>query len=306
MRVVVAVGGHAFQGAEEGDGDAAREGVGRVVTALVGLARRHDLVVTHGNGPQVGWLARQARLAGEESPGLDVLGAESEGWLGYLLEQELANALPDREIATLITRVEVSADDPAWGRPSKPIGPPLDEAAAARLRGAGGHVVVTARGTRQAVASPHPRRILEMRTIQLLVRLGVLVICAGGGGIPVVRDARGRLQGAAAVIDKDLASALVAVELGAQQLLLLTDVPAVYDDWPERTRRIVEAPPHALAGRRFEPGSMAPKVEAARHFVQGTGGVAAIGAVADAEALLRGEAGTRIHGEATALRVARI
>lgn len=302
MRVVIGLGGHALsppaaQGIEE-----QRAAVEAAVAAIADVARHHDVVVTHGNGPQVGWLASLARAAGDAAPPLDVLGAESEGWLGYLLEQELDNALPGRDVATLLTQVEVAADDPAWGRPSKPIGPVLGEAEAARLRAAGAVVQKTARGLRQHVASPRPHAIVEMRTIQLLVRLGVLVICAGGGGIPVLRDEAGRLHGApAAVVDKDLSSALLAMELAAHHLLLLTDVPCVYADWPTAQRRIVTAPPHALAGHEFETGSMAPKVEAARHFVQGSGGIAHIGAVADAAAMLRGRAGTRIDPEAPTL-----
>jgi carbamate kinase len=295
--VVVALGGNALAPPGLEQAEAQRGAARHAAEAIAGIAREHDVVVTHGNGPQVGLLAAQAEAAGQGVP-LDVLGAESEGLIGYLLEQELANALPGRDVAALLTQVEVAADDPAFAHPTKPIGPLLDAAGAERLRARGLAAGPDRGGFRRLVASPAPREIVELRTIQLLVRIGVVVVCSGGGGIPVVRDARGAHHGASAVIDKDRSAVLLGTGLAAGALLLLTDVPAVYADWPETEQAIRRASPRALATLPFAPGTMGPKVEAACRFVRGTGGFACIGAVGDAERLLAGEAGTRIESEA--------
>ncbi|MGH0038139.1 MAG: carbamate kinase [Myxococcota bacterium] len=303
MRVVIALGGHALSPVEGAGPEDQRRAVRAAVDAIAHIAARHDVVVTHGNGPQVGLLAAQAAAAGDAPPSLDALGAESEGLIGYWIEQDLENALPGRDVAALLTQVEVQADDPAFGAPSKPIGPVVDEAGAERLRAAGYDVGPDRGGYRRLVASPLPRSIVEIRTIQLLLRLGTIVICGGGGGIPVVRDESGARRGAEAVIDKDRTAALLATEVGADRLLLLTDVPAVYADWPGRDEPIRRAPPHLLAPMEFDAGSMGPKVEAARHFVQGTGGVALVGKPEDAVAMLDGRAGTRVDGDARSLEV---
>lgn len=307
VKVVIALGGHALASPAGDSAEDPRKAVRAVVDAIASIAARHDVVVTHGNGPQVGMLAAQAQaqsqLAGVPAPSLDVLGAESDGLIGYWLEQELENALPDRDVAALLTQVEVSPDDPAFARPSKPIGPVLDEAGAERLRQAGFACGPDRGGFRRLVPSPVPRRIVEIRTIGLLLRVGTVVVCGGGGGIPVVRDANGARVGADAVIDKDRTAALLATELGAHRLLLLTDVPAVYADWPDRNQPIRRAPPHALLSFHFDAGSMGPKVEAARHYVQGTGGVALIGSPEDAVAMLEGHAGTRIDPDAPELEI---
>jgi carbamate kinase len=304
MKVVIALGGNAL--APQGGGDAAaqRSAVQQAVAAIADIARHHDVVVTHGNGPQVGQLVLQTEALGTGRWPLDALGAESEGLLGYWLEQDLENALPGRDVAALLTQVEVDPKDHAFEQPSKPIGPVLDEVGAARLRAAGLAVGQDRGGFRRLVASPHPHRIVEMRTLKLLLRLGTLVVCSGGGGIPVVRDADGARHGVDAVIDKDRTAALMATELGADHLLLLTDVPCVYRDWPERNEAIRRAPPHALVGLDLHPGTMGPKLEAARHFVQGSGGVATIGAVEEASALLEGRAGTRVDADASRLELA--
>jgi carbamate kinase len=301
VRLVAALGGNALAPRGSAALEEQHAAVSRAVAALTPLAREHELIVTHGNGPQVGWLAAQARAAGESVP-LDVLGAETEGMLGYWIEQELANALPDRDVVALLTQVEVDADDPAFANPTKPIGPVIPAAEAERLMASGFACAPDRGGMRRVVASPVPRRILEQRTIALLVRLGVLVVCGGGGGIPVIRDARGRHHGAAAVVDKDRSAELLASELGADGLLLLTDVPAVFADWPARERAIRRASSRALGELRFEPGSMAPKVEAACRFAT-RGGVAWIGDVDDAARILRGEAGTRIVAGAGRLEI---
>jgi carbamate kinase len=303
VRVVIALGGNALaRRGEAPDLASQRACVARAADAIAALAAEHDVVVTHGNGPQVGLLALQAEAAGLGEAPLDALGAESEGLLGYLIEQELGNRLPGRDVAALLTQVEVRADDPAFGSPSKPIGPVLPEAAARRLAAERGWVFgPEGSGLRRLVPSPAPQHLVELRTIQLLVRLGVLVVCAGGGGIPVVRRADGSHRGVEAVVDKDASAALLATGLGAERLLLLTDVPAVFSDWPAARRPIASASPRALAGLRFEAGSMGPKVDAACRFVKQTGGTAAIGALADAERLARGQCGTRIEPGAAPL-----
>jgi carbamate kinase len=296
MRVVAALGGNALlRRGEPLDADIQRRNLARVAKALAPIAWKHELVVTHGNGPQVGLLALQAAAyKGVQSYPLDVLGAESEGMIGYLIEQTLSNELPGREFATLLTQVEIDAADPAFSVPTKPIGPIYSEAELRELAPRTGWTFVPdAGGYRRAVASPEPRRIREINTIRLLVRSGTLVICAGGGGIPVVGTANGEVRGVEAVIDKDLSAELLAEEIGADAMLLLTDVPAVWDRWPrDGGQRIGRATVAHLRALKFEPGSMAPKVEAACRFVQRTGRFAAIGAVEEAEAILSGRTGT--------------
>ncbi len=297
MRVVVALGGNALlpRGAPP-EAEFQRRNVAVAAQALARLADRHGLVVTHGNGPQVGLLALQAEAYGDVEPyPLDILGAESEGMIGYLVEQELANCLPDRDIVTLLTQVVVDADDPAMAAPSKPIGPVYPTAKAAALERRGWSVGRDGDYVRRVVPSPVPRRIVELGAIRLLVEAGVLVVCAGGGGIPVVETADHGRAGVEAVIDKDLAASLLAVELDADALLLLTDVDAVQSDWrTPGARPIVRATPEEMRRHRFEAGSMAPKTEAACRFVEATGGIAGIGALGDAAAILAGAAGTRV------------
>jgi carbamate kinase len=301
VKLVVALGGHALAPRAAATLAEQQGAVARAARALAEIAREHALVLVHGNGPQVGWLAAQAG-ASADAPPLDVLDAESEGLLGYWLEQELANALPGAELAALLTRVEVDPRDPAFAAPTKPIGRVLGDAEAAELRARGLALARDRVGWRRVVASPEPQRVLELRAIELLSRAGALVICAGGGGIPVARDAEGRFRGLEAVIDKDRSARLLAVALGADGLLLLTDVPAVYVDWPAREEPIRRITPERLRALRFDAGSMGPKVESACRFVDAgrTGAVAWIGAVEDAAAILRGEAGTRIAHSALA------
>jgi carbamate kinase len=216
--------------------------------------------------------------------------------VGYLLDQELTNELGGDPVATLLTQVVVDRDDPAFERPTKPIGPVYESAVAERLAAERGWTVAPdGDGHRRVVPSPEPRAIVELPTIRLLVESGVLVVCVGGGGIPVVRD-DGRLHGVEAVIDKDLAGALLATSLEADALLLLTDVAAVESEWrTPRARPLREASVSELRELRFAPGSMGPKVEAACRFAEATGGFAGIGALQDAAAILRGERGTRVR-----------
>jgi carbamate kinase len=272
--------------------------------ALAPVAGRHRLVVTHGNGPQVGLLALQAEAVPDLPPApLDVLGAGTEGMLGYLLEQAIDNALPGRLVATVLTRMAVDPDDPAFAAPTKPIGPVYDEEQAlAVARERGWTVARDGAHWRRVVASPEPRRLLQMPVLRLLVDAGVVTICAGGGGIPVVVAPDGTTRGVEAVIDKDLASALLAGELGAGGLLLLTDVDAVEEGWgTPGARAIRRAAPDALRALDLAAGSMGPKVEAACRFVEATGGWAAIGRLDAVESILDGTAGTRVDAAANGI-----
>jgi carbamate kinase len=300
MRIVVALGGNALlRRGEPMTAESQRANVKRAVTALLPLfAAGHQLVITHGNGPQVGLLALQAASGPAEGAyPLDVLDAESEGMVGYLIEQELENALPGgRLIATLLTQIVVDRRDPAFRRPTKPIGPVYDKTQAEQLAQARGwRIAQDGKGWRRVVASPQPKQILEARVIELLVSQGVTVICAGGGGIPVLERSDGSLVGVEAVIDKDHASALLARQIRADQLLLLTDVDAVYLDWEtDRARAVSRAGSGALDPADFAAGSMRPKIEAASGFAAETGRPASIGRLEDAAAIVAGGAGTRI------------
>jgi carbamate kinase len=298
MRIVVALGGNALlRRGEPAEAEAQRRNVEVAVEAIADLAAEHEVIVTHGNGPQVGLLALQGDAYDAVAPyPLDVLGAETEGMIGYLLDQELVNALGGRPVATLLTQVIVDRDDPAFARPSKPIGPVYDRSTAERLAAERGWAVAPdGPHFRRVVGSPEPRSIVELQTLRLLVEAGVLVVCVGGGGIPVAVDLDGRLRGVEAVIDKDLAAALLARGVGADALLLLTDVPVVQADWGTSLARDIDrAAPWELRRLSFADGSMGPKVEAACRFVEATTGMAGIGALADAREILRGNRGTLI------------
>jgi carbamate kinase len=301
MRVVAALGGNALlRRGQPMTAENQRANIAVAARALLPIALEHDLVLTHGNGPQVGLLSLQnaAYRPDEEYP-LDILDAETEGMIGYLLEQELGNLLaPGRPMATILTRIVVDPADPAFDHPTKPIGPVYDREAAER------HAVekswtIAPDGNRwrRVVASPQPVQILEIGVIELLVRERVIVVCAGGGGIPVAAVPGGGYEGIEAVIDKDFAGALLATSLNADAFLMLTDVDAVYADWGTPSAwPIHRASPDEMASRSFAAGSMGPKVEAACRFVRANSGFAAIGSLADAGAMLRGEAGTMVSG----------
>ena len=299
MLLVVALGGNALlEPGQSPDAEIQRTNVRNAIGPIAALARDHDLVITHGNGPQVGLLALQSEaLGGVAGLPLDILDAESEGMLGYLIEQEIANALPEREVAMLLTRVEVAVDDAAFATPSKPVGPAYGSEQTRQLaEQRGWKMRDDGQGYRRLVASPKPRRILELATIRILVDAGHIIVCAGGGGIPVTLDAGGAMIGVEAVIDKDHASALLARELGADRLLLLTGEPVVWSAWPSsRGRAIRSASPGALAALSFEPGTMGPKIEAACEFVETTGNTACIGALEDAVRIVEGRSGTAIR-----------
>lgn len=299
LLVVVALGGNALlRRGERLDAAVQQANAKLAAEALAEIAARHRLVVTHGNGPQVGLLALQNEAAADvaEPYPLDVLDAETEGMIGYVLGQQLGAHLSPHRLATLLTQVEVDPGDPAFANPTKPIGPVYDEATAKRLAAERGWAVAPdGTGWRRVVPSPEPRRIVELPTIRLLVDAGITVVCAGGGGIPVVPAPAG-YRGVEAVIDKDLSAARLAVDLGADVLLLLTDVDAVYAGFgtPSATP-IRSATPEELRALDLPTGSMGSKVEAACRFVEAGGRFAAIGALDDADALLTGDAGTTVR-----------
>jgi carbamate kinase len=314
MRVVVALGGNALlQRGQPLTAENQRANARGACSALAPVALEHELVISHGNGPQVGLLALQGSAYHEvETYPLDVLDAETEGMIGYVLQQELGNELPqNKPLATLLTQIEVDPADPAFENPTKPIGPVYDKRRADALAAEKGWAFrPDGNGYRRVVPSPWPRRIYGLEPVEWLLEHGCVVVCAGGGGIPVRHTdepvpAGRRLVGVEAVIDKDLASALLAAELRADVLAIVTDVDAVYSDWgaPAATA-IRRASPQALADQEFAAGSMGPKVMAACKFVQETGGLAAIGSIADAAALVRAEAGTVVALDAAGLELA--
>jgi carbamate kinase len=295
MNLVIALGGNALlRRGQPSDPDLQRANVAAAAACLAPVIRQHHVVVTHGNGPQVGLLALQALANDNRHPfPLDVLGAESEGMIGYVLEQELINRLPERRLATLLTQIEVDPADPAFASPNKPIGPLYSETEAVALTAARGWPMAQdGPHWRRVVASPAPKRILALPAIRLLADAQVTVICAGGGGIPVAARADGQLYGVEAVIDKDAASALLAIELDADALIMLTDIAAVMTGFgTPQQRALKRTTPRALTGHSFAAGSMAPKVAAAIAMAK-AGKRAAIGSIADVEAILAGTAGT--------------
>lgn len=301
MRVVVALGGNALlKRGEPMTAEAQRGNVRTAAPALASVAGRHQLVLSHGNGPQVGLLALQAAAYTEvEAYPLDVLGAQTEGMIGYVLEQELGNLLPvEVPFATILTMVEVDPADPAFEDPTKFVGPVYDKAEADRLAADKGWVFKPDGDRwRRVVPSPEPRRIFEIRPIRWLLDKDVVVICAGGGGVPTMflPNGDGTLTGVEAVIDKDLATELLAREVGADLFVMATDVDGVYTGWgtPEQ-RKLERVTPSELRELPFAAGSMGPKVEAAVRFVEATGNRAAIGGLNEIEAIVDGHEGTQV------------
>ena len=301
MRVVVALGGNALlKRGEPMTAERQRQNVGLAAPALAAVASQHTLVLSHGNGPQVGLLALQAAAYTDvEAYPLDVLGAETEGMIGYVIEQELGNVMPkDTPLASLLTMIEVDPADPAFDDPSKFVGPVYTKDQADALAAAKAwDFKPDGDSWRRVVPSPKPKRIFEIRPIRWLLDQGVVVICAGGGGVPTMfsPDADGSLIGVEAVIDKDLASELLAREVDAELLVLATDVDGVYADWgtPEQ-RKLERVTPSQLRGEMFAAGSMGPKVDAAARFVESTGKRAAVGSLAEIEQIVAGTAGTQV------------
>jgi carbamate kinase len=305
MRIVIALGGNALLRRHEPMSITnQRKNVAIACDHLAKVATDDELLVSHGNGPQIGLLALQEAAYGQapDAP-LDVLGAETQGMIGYLIEQELGNRLPfERPIASVLTMIEVDLADPAFERPTKPIGPLYSEEEAEQLRAERGwDLSRDGDQWRRVVPSPAPKRIFEMRQIRNLLEMGSVVICAGGGGIPTAYAEPGRLVGDEAVIDKDHASGLLARDVEADLLVMATDAPGAYSGFGSPDQRLIaQAHPDALLadhGSEFAEGSMLPKVAAACDFARATGRPAAIGALADIEALVEGRAGTRISTE---------
>jgi carbamate kinase len=299
MRIVVALGGNALlERGEKPDSDIQQSHVQRAVAALAPLARAHDLIITHGNGPQVGMLALESARDPELSHPFpfDVLGAQTQGMIGYWLAQALGGAVPGRAVGCLICQTRVDQDDPAFGNPTKFVGPVYQGKQARALAAERGWAVHRdGAAWRRVVPSPEPRELVELPLIRVLVDSGALVVCAGGGGIPVTADNSGELHGVEAVVDKDLTAALLARAVSADALLLLTDVDAVTDAFGTADARpIPRATVAELRARSLPAGSMGPKVEAACRFVEATGRMAAIGRIDRAGALLDGRAGTAV------------
>lgn len=308
MLIVTALGGNALlKRGQPMTAQNQRENVRIAAQALAPVAAGHDMVIGHGNGPQVGLLALQgAAYTAVETYPLDVLDAETEGMVGYMIEQELGNLLPfERPFATLLTMIEVDTHDPAFANPTKFIGPVYGKADADRLAAEKGWVF-KADGDkwRRVVASPEPKRIFELRPMKWLLEKHTIVIAAGGGGIPTAYDpgAERKLVGVECVIDKDLATELLARELGADLYVMLTDADAVYEGWgTPQQRAIRRASPDALSAMQFAAGSMGPKVDAACRFARATGKRAAIGELSQLGRILAGEAGTTIDAAASGI-----
>lgn len=312
MRVVVALGGNALlRRGQPMTAENQRENVRVACDHLAPIGEKHELIISHGNGPQIGLLALEQAAYTEvpESP-LDVLGAETQGMIGYLVEQELGNRLPfDKPLASLLTMIEVDPDDPAFTDPSKPIGPLYSAAEADKLAAERGWAFKPdGDSMRRVVPSPVPKRIFELRPIRWLLDQGCVVICAGGGGIPVAYRPGRQLTGVEAVIDKDRASALLARDVGADLLIMATDAAAVFIGFGTPQQRAIAAanPDALLAGyeAEFAAGSMLPKVIAACDFARATGKPAAIGALADIDAMLAGTAGTGVTTAVTGVEFA--
>jgi len=301
VRVVVALGGNALlKRGEPMTADVQRTNVRAAAPGLAAVASRHQLVLSHGNGPQVGLLALQGAAFTEvDAYPLDVLGAQTEGMIGYMLEQELGNLLPfEVPLATILTMVEVDGNDPAFGDPTKFVGPVYGKDEADRLAAEKGWTVKPdGESWRRVVPSPEPKRIFEIRPIRWLLERETVVICAGGGGIPTMYDpeAERTLVGVEAVIDKDFASELLARDVEADLFVMATDVDGVYTGWgtPDQ-RRLDKVAAAELRRLEFPAGSMGPKVDAAARFAERTGGRAAIGALGDIEEIVEGTAGTQV------------
>ena len=297
MRIVAALGGNALlQRGQKPDSDVQEANVRRAVEALAPLASQHELVLTHGNGPQVGVLALQSASDPNLTTPyeLDIIGAQTQGMIGYWLLQSMQNTLPGRQVAAIINQTLVEALDPAFGDPTKFVGETYSRREARKLADERGWTVKQdGEGWRRVVGSPKPQRVVETRLIRLLLNSGAIVICAGGGGVPVIRNEDGRLEGVEAVVDKDLTTSVLAEALDADVLLVLTDVPHVVRHYgtPD-AEPILRATPASLRREEFPAGSMGPKVDAVCRFVEVTGDMAAIGRLEDAGDIIAGKAGT--------------
>ena len=304
MRVVAALGGNALlRRGEPPDAEVQQRHIAAAAAALAPIARHHELIVTHGNGPQVGLLALETaddRSLAQPYP-LDALDAQTQGLIGYWLVEALQAELPDHEVTCLLTRTLVDADDPAFGAPTKFVGPVYDHDDAMQVAAAHGWTVAAdGNHWRRVVPSPRPTSIMEAPVIERLVAPGAVIVCCGGGGVPICRGGDGLRRGAEAVVDKDLTAELLAEQVGADHLMLLTDVDAVLDGWGSPAPRAIGRANTSWFRRHdFASGSMGPKVDAACQFVEHTGRSASIGALEQAEAVLAGRAGTYIEARST-------
>ena len=299
MRVVVALGGNALlRRGQALNAENQRENIRVAAKRLAEIHKNHQLIIAHGNGPQVGLLAlMDAAYTAIDPYPLDVLGAETVGMIGYIIEQELGNIIPFKDhIVTVLTQVLVDPEDPAFQKPTKHVGPVYDKTQAERLRDEKGwFMAVDGPHYRRVVPSPLPQKIIEINAIRMLVDNGVVVICAGGGGIPTAYDEERKLYGVEAVIDKDLASALLSRKLDAEMFVMLTDVANVYTNFGTAQQRPIRAAhPDALEQMDFALGSMGPKIRGACEFVRKTGHSSAIGQLSDLVEIMSGEAGTLI------------
>lgn len=299
MRIVIALGGNALlRRGEPLSAENQRQNVRIACEQIAKIYPKNELVITHGNGPQVGLLALQGAAYKEVSTyPLDVLGAESVGMIGYMIQQELGNLVPfEVPFATLLSQVEVDPKDPAFQNPTKPIGPVYTKEEAENLaKEKGWAIAQDGDKYRRVVPSPLPKRIFEIRPVKWLLEKGSIVICAGGGGIPTYYDEQGNLQGVEAVIDKDLCSALLAENLNADLFIIATDVSATFVDWGKPTQKaIAKVHPSTISKMEFASGSMGPKVQAALNFVKQSGNDAVIGSLSDIVDIVKGKAGTRI------------
>ena len=299
MRIVIALGGNALlRRGEPLSAENQRQNVKLACEQIAKIYPNNELVITHGNGPQVGLLALQGMAYKEVSAyPLDVLGAESVGMIGYMIQQELGNLVPfEVPFATLLSQVEVDPHDPAFQNPTKPIGPVYTKEEAEKLAiEKGWSIAQDGDKYRRVVPSPLPKRIFEIRPVKWLLEKGSIVICAGGGGIPTYYDEQGNLQGVEAVIDKDLCSALLAENLEADLFIIATDVSAVFIDWGKPNQKAIAAvPPDVIGQMAFANGSMGPKVQAAVNFVKQTNRDAVIGSLSDIVDIIKGKAGTKI------------
>tara|TARA_B100000401_G_scaffold107963_1_gene70298 strand:- start:3793 stop:4692 length:900 start_codon:yes stop_codon:yes gene_type:complete len=295
---VIALGGNALlRRGEEMTAENQRENIRIAAKVLAPIIEKHEVVISHGNGPQVGLLSLQSAAYKEvEEYPLDILGAQTQGMIGYMIEQELGNHLPvEIPIASILTMVEIDPEDPAFSNPTKPIGPIYDEKEArdlAKLKG--WNIKQDGNYWRRVVPSPEPHRIFQLRPIHWLLEKGTVVICAGGGGIPTSYKDNGKLEGVEVVIDKDRASSLLAFELEADLLIMATDTDGVYLDWGSDSEKIIsKTTPEEISKYSFDKGSMGPKVEAACSFVERSGQRAVIGSLKDIEKMVSGISGTQ-------------
>ena len=298
MRIVIALGGNALlRRGEKMTANNQRENIRIAARALAPIIEEHEVVISHGNGPQVGLLSLQSAAYKEvEEYPLDILGAQTQGMIGYMIEQELGNLLPiGKPIASILTMVEIDPEDPAFSNPTKPIGPVYSEKEAIQLaENKGWDIKQDGEYWRRVVPSPEPHRIFELRPIHWLLEKGTVVICAGGGGIPTSYVKKGKLEGVEVVIDKDRASSLLAFELDADLLIMATDTDGVYTDWGRDSQEIIsKTTPEEIGQYTFDKGSMGPKVEAACTFVERSGQRAVIGSLNDLKKMVDNLAGTQ-------------